>query len=355
MKYIIKRNKKYYFKIRIPKDLKFYFKISSYFVKSLETENLIIAEKNAKILLNKINYIKQSVKMKTNNNKILALVKDLTDTVFCETENDLYNIDKVEDTVFALTLEDRLISYKNAYNEENYDLVEDEAISILKSLSIKYNENDFNTICKQLLKNHIQNLKIIFNKIENKEYNEPKIAEKLGFNVIKKEVIEEKSNSITLEEAYLIFIENAEIGDSMLKSYPKYFSFLIKLLGENRDISTIKKTDFIDFKSKLNKEKYNKELMSVSTKKRYIQFTNKFFKHLYGTDLIKISIQIEQYKEKLKDKIVKKKENYSIEELEKWYKWALSIDDLNLKWITLLAIFNGFGTSEMTRLLNFRT
>jgi len=74
MKYIIKRNKSYYFKIRIPQSLKFYFKISSYFVKSLETENAVNAEKNAKILLNKINYIKQSIKMKTNKNKILALV-----------------------------------------------------------------------------------------------------------------------------------------------------------------------------------------------------------------------------------------------------------------------------------------
>jgi len=358
MKYIIKRKKNYYFKIRIPKVLNSYFKISSYFVKSLETVNAVNAEKNAKILLNKINYIKQSIKMNVDKNKILALVEDLTNTIFTETEHDLYNVDKVEDTVFALTLEDKLTSYKNAYSEQNYTIVENEAISILKSLGIKYNENDFNTICKQLLENHIQNLKIIFNKIENKEYYEPNIAEKLGFNVIKKEqviieeevVVEEDLNSVTLEEAYIIFIENAEIGDAMLKSYPKYFSFLIKLLGENRDISTIKKTDFINFKNKLNKEKHYNELLEVSTKKRYVQFTNKFFKHFYGNDLIKISVQIEQYKEKLKDKIVKKKENYSIEELGKWYKWALNIDDLNLKWITLLAIFNGFGTSEMTRL-----
>jgi len=196
-------------------------------------------------------------------------------------------------------------------------------------------------------------LQIIFEKIENKKYYKPKvmkISEKTEEIPKIVEVKEEKVNSISLEEAYEIFIGNAEIGDSMLDSYPKYFSFLIKLLGKNRDISTIKKTDFIDFKSKLNKEKHNKNLMSISTKKRYIQFTNKFFKHLYNNDLIKISIEIEQYKEKLEDKIIKKKENYSIEELGKWYKWALSIDDLNLKWITLLAIFNGFGTSEMTRL-----
>ena len=161
MKYILKRNKNYYFRFIISQELKFYFKQSSYFTKSLETENALTAEKNAKILLNKINYIKQSIKMNVDNKQVLALIEDLTNTIFNETEHDLYNTDKVEDSVFALTLEDRLISYKNAYSKQDYTLVENEANNILKSLNIKYNDNDFNTICKQLLENHIQNLKII--------------------------------------------------------------------------------------------------------------------------------------------------------------------------------------------------
>ena len=352
MKYIIKRNKSYYFKIRIPQSLKFYFKISSYFVKSLETENLLIAEKNAKILLNKINYIKQSIKMNVNNNKILALVKDLTDTVFSETENDLYNVDKVEDTTFALTLEDRLISYKRAYSESNCELVENEAISILKSLNIKYNKNSFNIVCKQLLENHIQNLKIIFNKIENKEYNEPKIAEKLGFNVIKEEAIEENLNSISLEEAYDLLEKNLKASDNTRQNNKKYFSFLVKYLGKDRDILKLRQKDFLNLKPKLDKEKSAKnELLATSTKRRYITLINKFLKFCYKNELIKKLSEIDNYKISIKEKIITKKENYSYEEIGKWHNWAINInEDTHLKWITLLSIYHGLTISEITRL-----
>lgn len=338
--------------MRIPQDLKFYFKISSYFIKSLETENLKIAEKNAKILIDKINYIKQSIKMNIENNKILALVEDLTNTIFDETEHDLYNIDKVEDTTFALMLEDRLISYKNAYNESNYTLVENEAISILKSLNIKYNENDFNNICKQLLENHIQNLKIIFNKIENSEYYQPQKIEKVSEIPKIVEVEEEKLNLISLEETYDLFEKNLSASDDTMKINKKYFSFLVKYLGKDRDILNLRQKDFLNLKPKLDKEKSAKnKLLATSTKRRYITLINKFLKFCYKNELIKKLSEIDNYKISIKEKIVTKKENYSYEEIGEWHNWAINInEDIHLKWITLLSIYHGLTISEITRL-----
>jgi len=359
MKYILKRNKKYHFKYRIPKILKFYFKQSSYFVKSLETENALIAQKNAKILLNKINYIKQSIEMNIENSKILELVEDLTNTTFNETENDLYNIDKVEDTVFALTLEDRLKSYQNAYAECNYELVENEAISILKSLNMKYNENDFNKICKQLLQNHIQNLKIIFEKIENREYYKPKKIEKVSENskIIEEkpkavEVKEEKLNSISLEEAYDLFEKNFKVSPNTMQNNKNYFRFLVKYLGKNREILHLRQKDFINLKPKLDKEISAKnELLATSTKKRYITLINKFLKFCYKNELIEKLSELDNYKVSIEEKVTTKKENYSYEEIGKWHNWAINInEDNNLKWITLLSIYHGLTISEITRL-----
>jgi len=338
--------------MRIPKSLKSYFKISSYFVKSLETENIEVGKKNAKILVNKINYIKQSIKMKIDNDRIIELIDDLTNTVFSETENDLYNIDKVEDTTFALLLEDRLVSYKHAYSESNYELVESEALRILKSLNIKHNENSFNTVCKLLLENHIQNLKIIFNKIENLEYNQPQ--KKYKSNTKKEDVMkieEEILNSVSLEESYNSFEANLDVSENQKNINKKYFSFLVKFLGKNRDILNLRQKDFLNFKGKLNKEKSAKnQLLSVTTKKRYVNLINKFFKFCYKNELVKNSIEIDSYKVSLSHKVNSKKESYTLDEVKKWYKWALNCSDEEYKWITLIAIFNGFSVSEITRL-----
>jgi len=355
MKYILKRNKNYYFRFRISQELKFYFKQSSYFTKSLETENALTAEKNAKILLNKINYIKQSIKMNVDNKQVLALIEDLTNTIFNETEHDLYNTDKVEDSVFALTLEDRLISYKNAYSKQDYTLVENEANNILKRLNIKYNDNDFNTICKQLLENHIQNLKIIFEKIENKKYYKPKvmkIPEKIEEIPKIVEVKEKKVNSISLEEAYDLFEINLSTSDEQIKIYRKYFSFLLKYLGKDSDIYKLRQKDFLNFKSKLDKDKTAKnDLLKTGTKKRYITLVNKFLDFLYRNEFTEKMIRLDNYKVSLKEKLEAKKDNYTYEEIGKWHNWAINInEDINLRWITLLAIYHGLTISEMTRL-----
>ena len=364
MKYVIIRNKNYYIKYRIPRVLKFYWQ-NEYFVKSLKTKNKIIAEKNVRILLNKINFIKGATRMGIENQRILELIKDLTSTTFKETEKSLYNTNNPEDTIFALTLEDRLKSYKSAYSDNNYTLVEKEAKNILKSLNITYSKNEFNEVCKKLLENHIYNLKTIFEKIELGKYY--KVQEKDILEPVRiiepKNIIESEEETITLEEAFKIFIQNAEIGESMLDVYPNYFQFLVTLLGKNKSLNNIQKKDFINYKSELNIYKYNNKLLSTQTKKRYIQFTNKFFKHLYNVDLMKVLIEIEQYKTNKNEMIKNKKEFYTIEELKKWYELALNLPDMEpifeknkkipneeVKWIILLGIFNGFSISEMTRL-----
>ncbi|HIP19496.1 MAG TPA: hypothetical protein EYG70_00040 [Sulfurimonas sp.] len=117
MKYIYKRKNNYYFRFRITKSM-FPFFHKNYFTKSLQTSNSGNALKYGKILLHKLNYIKQSIKMNVSNEQILNLIDDLTNTIFEDTEADLYNTDKVEDSVFALKLEDTIRSYKNAYSNE---------------------------------------------------------------------------------------------------------------------------------------------------------------------------------------------------------------------------------------------
>ena len=155
MKYIYKRNNNYYFRFRLTASMQPYFKQNNYFTKSLQTSNSFTAGKYAKILLNKLNYIKQSIKMNVPNEQILNLIDDLTNTIFEDTETDLYNTDKVEDSIFALTLEDRLKGFKNAYSNKDYTLVEEEAKNILKSLKLSTSDKKFNDICKLLIESHI--------------------------------------------------------------------------------------------------------------------------------------------------------------------------------------------------------
>lgn len=348
MKYIYQRNNNYYFRFRLTVSMQPFFKQNNYFTKSLQTSNSANASKYAKILLNKLNYIKQSIKMNVPQEKILNLIDDLTNTIFEDTETDLYNTDKVEDSIFALTLEDRLISFKNAYSNEDYTLVENEANNILKSLNLSTSDNKFNNICKLLLQSHINNLKIISDKIDNGGYymEKPTLISKANSTP----VVEKEEKSYTLKEAYDIFDKNLEASADTKNINKKYFQFLVKYL-KNVNLNDIKKSDFISYKAKLSKEKTaKKQLLAIDTKKRYVRLVNNFFEYLYENDLMKILIKIKNYGDDMTETILSKKENYSLEELNKWYKWALNVDNEEFKWITLLAIFNGFSVSEITRL-----
>lgn len=355
MQYIFKRKNNYYFRYRLTKSLSLYFPQSDYFTKSLQSENALKARKNAKILLNKLNYIQQSIKMNITDNEIIKLVNDLTNTIFLKTEHDLYNTNRIEDTVFAFTLEDRIADFKNAYNEEDYTLVREEALSIFKTLNLSYNENDFSEVCKKLLENHINNLKIIDNKIDNFEYYKPR-----NFETVKPEekvVVVKKEEILTIENSYNMFenyfIEKDGWTDDTKSANRKYFSFLNAFVKKNRDIKTIKIVEFDTYISKLSQIKVSvksDDFLSKRTMNKYITLTNKFFKYLFAKDLIEKPLYIDKIKMSGKDMLISKKETFSDEELKKWYEYALNLAAVEDKWIIFLAMYNGFSISEIVRM-----
>jgi integrase len=337
--------------------MKQFFNQNDFFSKSLKTSNLANANKYAKILLHKINYIKQSIKMKIDSVEILKMIEDLANTTFEETEKDLYNIDKVEDTTFALKLEDTIKSYKNAYSEQNYTLVQEEAKNILKSLNLAHSESSFNEICKLLLQSHIENLKTISSKIDNGDYYKvkpvvvpPSVV--LTPPIPKEKVVEEKN--ISVEEAYNKFEAYFEEQEKWSKDTKdgniKYFSFFCKIVGKNKNVKTLKMIDFINYHNKLALEKHNNILLSLRTKNKYITLSNKFLKYLRKYEFIEKEIYLDRIKIDGKELLLTKKETYSIEELEKWYKYALNEAIKEEKWIILLALFNGLSISEIVRM-----
>ena len=83
---------------------------------------------------------------------------------------------------------------------------------------------------------------------------------------------------------------------------------------------------------------------------KYITLSNKLFKYLHQFDFIDKLIRIDKYKISEMENFLNKKETYSLVELGKWHQWALSVDNLEYKWITLLVMYGGFSISEIVRL-----
>ena len=81
MRRIFKRNKTYYIRLTISKDLKVHFGYRKEYIKSLETCNINNANIIASYLIAKFNFIKKSINM-LSNLEIESLVKEFESVKF---------------------------------------------------------------------------------------------------------------------------------------------------------------------------------------------------------------------------------------------------------------------------------
>ena len=172
MKNIYKRGKNYQLRIVIPNYATIYFPQKKLLIKSLETSKKDIAIKYSKMLLQKFNYIIQSIEMAIDINTIKQLVNDFLSIRLADTEKDLYNNPDPSNTTFYLLIEDMIKGYQIALNKKDFSHTKKDAQTILKQIK-NYDENDFEAINKELLEIQINHLKIIKEKIESNQYSKP--------------------------------------------------------------------------------------------------------------------------------------------------------------------------------------
>jgi len=175
--HLYRRNKIYYYRIKIPKDLKPFFKKQEIH-KSLKTINKLIAYKYVKILQTHFEFIKKGIQMeKFTSTQLHTAVSNFITLKFEETENELYNHPNPQETLSWQKGEWHAgITQlnKQLLNQEYDQSIKDQAKIIITKLEYSYSNEEFNQLCRHLIEGHIQSLQVFISKIETKTYSSHK-------------------------------------------------------------------------------------------------------------------------------------------------------------------------------------
>ena len=134
MKNIYKRGTNYQLRVVIPDYATIFFPQKKLLIRSLQTSQKNVATKFSKILLDKFNYIIQSIKMNIDKNTIKQLVNDFLSTRLEDTERDLYNCPNPQQTMFYMMIDSHIEKYQIAYNTKNYSAIKNDIENIVSNL-----------------------------------------------------------------------------------------------------------------------------------------------------------------------------------------------------------------------------
>jgi len=345
---------------------------SKIFARSLKTRKKLVAISYSKILYKKLNFIKYNIEMDMDKELILRLVDDFTNLVFEDTQEDLYNTSNILDTPFYLTLEDNISSYQNCYSKNDFTPIQDEVDTIISKLSTIPSEEEIVFISKQLLSNHINNLKIIKSNIEKSIYKEPKLSLKpdLANTVIATDNEKYiKSQSYTLGKIFTQYRnhnqknwtkDDVSLNDVVYHILKLFFTEYKSLLEINHkdlldlvnvmyDIPNrvlcyaqdeVKDLDYILDHS------YDIDTISIGTMNKYIVTINKFFKYCEKLNYIATPLRIDKITDK---SISQARVAYDMDDLQLVANHIKTID-YDKALIIRIALYSGLRLGEITQL-----
>ena len=370
MKNIYKRGKNYQLRIVIPDYATIYFPQKKLLIKSLETSKKDIAIKYSKILLQKFNYIIQSIEMAIDINTIKQLVNDFLSIRLADTEKDLYNNPDPSNTTFYLLIEDMIKGYQIALNTKNYNTVKKDAQTILSQLK-NYDENDIVNISKELLEIQINHLKSIKQKIESNEYSKQNINQTL---LQQHPIVTITSSKYLLQNVYDEFITNMSVTMKWTKDTLQLVETVKKIMtlffGSNKDIVSIKRAELLNFRNMLFtlqskflqknhlknqsldfilEDSKDKPKLSEETINKYMIRVNQFFNYCLENDYLQKNPAVNLKVKKNKIETEKKRESYNIGEIY-CLQTELEKHTDEVQMIVNLAMYQGMRLNEICQL-----
>ena len=369
MKNIYKRGTNYQLRVVIPDYATIFFPQKKLLIRSLQTSQKNVATKFSKILLDKFNYIIQSIKMNIDKNTIKQLVNDFLSTRLEDTERDLYNCPNPQQTMFYMMIDSHIEKYQIAYNTKNYSAIKNDIENIVSNLK-SVDKEDIENISKSLLEIQINHLKTIRTKIENNEYSKPNpnilVQQSMPSNII--------ASKQTLEKTFDEFIANTSITMKWTKDTTQLAETVKKVMtlffGVSKDISLIKRTELLNFRNMLFnlqpkflqknhlknqsldfiiEDSKDKPKLSEETINKYMIRVNQFFTYCTENDYIQKSPSANLKVKKDKISVEKKRESYSIEEIY-CLQTELEQHTDEVKMIVNLAMYQGMRLNEICQL-----
>lgn len=370
MKNIYKRGKNYQLRIVIPDYATIYFPQKKLLIKSLETSKKDIAIKYSKILLQKFNYIIQSIEMAIDINTIKQLVNDFLSIRLADTEKDLYNNPDPSNTTFYLLIEDMIKGYQIALNTKNYNTVKKDAQTILSQLK-NYDENDIVNISKELLEIQINHLKSIKQKIESNEYSKQNINQTL---LQQHPIVTITSSKYLLQNVYDEFITNMSVTMKWTKDTLQLVETVKKIMtlffGSNKDIVSIKRAELLNFRNMLFtlqskflqknhlknqsldfilEDSKDKPKLSEETINKYMIRVNQFFNYCLENDYLQKNPAVNLKVKKNKIETEKKRDSYTLDEV-KTIKEIIKNENAEIQIITMMCMYQGMRLNEVCQL-----
>lgn len=363
MKNVFIRNSHYQFRINIPEYAKQYFDGKALYIKSMKTKNKAIAIKFSKILLKKFEYIKESIKMGLSIEEIETLVNEFTSLRLEDTEGGLYNTANIESSIFYLLLEDQIEGYQNAYQDNNFSVVNKDLLAILKNITSIISQPEKDAISKSLIASHINNLKQLKVNIETNKYANPRPTSKPATI---KNIVEYKFGD-TFDE----FIKNTSLKDQwkqdIISTVEMIKNILFLYFDKNMSITALNNKDLIEFTSTLFqipnrltllKQFKNQNLqyilnnsqdlekLSITTINKYILRINQFLSYCKKMGYLEKEITLDKIKEK---KLEKSRDEYSEEEIKKIISNLQNISQENAL-VIKIAMYSGMRLNEIIQL-----
>lgn len=247
MEKLFKRNKIYYYRSVIAKELQVYFGGMSIYIRSLKTSNIKDAKIISRFLNAKLNYIKSSYMILTSKQ-----IKQYIDEFKKIHYDDILN----RDSYLSLSEIDDNIKYLKQDIDIEDQIIKNELYDLMQLLDVKYNIDsliDLDSDDIDRFKNYIVNIKInALNDI--KKDIQCKIPATTDITTI------ESSNSVSIDEAIEEYIKSKSgVTSNVIKATKRDLNILLDYTNINNitDITKLKHKDLIAFRNHLEKIKPN--------------------------------------------------------------------------------------------------
>lgn len=285
--YLQKRKEYYYFRIRVPKDLKNYFPTAE-IKRSLKTKRFSLAKQLARRILFKVEQVFTAVRLgMLTDSQIKEFIAKYIDTVLTEFETDKIlkrgmSPDSVEllkkvQTAYGYVIdklkEDLALGNYNDYNKAVETFISE------NNLNIEKDSFEYNKLCRELLKAKIEIFRIELERLKGNYSND--------YDLFLKKVLDKSQKAqSTIQKGEKLssiidkFIDEKTIANSWtektLQENKTIYNIFLQLVGD-RPITEIDREILLDFRNKLVK------LPSNLSKKR--EYRGKSLKEILSMEI----------------------------------------------------------------------
>ncbi len=401
--HIYRRNRVYYYRIRIPESIRAYFKKTEIH-KSLKTANRVTALRYAKTLQSHFEYIKQGILLgRLRDEEIYEAVERFVRLQFERFDKDLYvrhhYEEKADRTLEILSKEITNLEKQIAGKTDFDAVVSSNARSVFDTLDTAPRSNEYDHVCNIIANGLKQAYEAITGKITNGEYlkENPYLRDFISPLLQSARVetplppqplpVKERkpSTPITLRSAYDDFIRHTGSLENWTEDTYGEHQHMRELMfmhfGANRDIQ-ITRQELLDFRNLLTKVPRNRKLkkayrdlstledivskakelndatISDTTVNKYLSNIYGMFKYCVDNDIIFKNPVMNLRRKQSKKQKNNKRVGYDNDDLETLFQTPLYLEDIDQTlrtnpehlFIPLLALFQGARMNELCQL-----